>query len=648
MSRFNPFRLPSIVFQDAYGNFSANIITAKLDGSASSFREHLSGDVSGGQGATKVKMVGNKRASDIVASCAIIENASSQSLPNTLVKRDADGSFAANEIRATQFIGTLQGSAQTATQFTGELKGDVIGFQTAAVVDMVGDKTAIEISSACSSVLNAVPETTPLSLVRRDALGNFTANEIHANKFIGTIDTNLASAINFTGPLAGDVSGTQSATVVNSIGGKSASEISNICTRVENATNQAIPQSLAQRDLNGNISANEIHATLFVGPYSGTAASSVDFTGSLSGEVSGTQTNTIVNSVGGVNASRISSACLQVETATSTAVANTLQKRDLNGSITVNEIVANKFNGSLIGSASSAATFTNPLAGDISGNQNSTQVLSVGGKNASEIASACVTVANATHLATPLTIVKKDYLGNVWVNELNASAINGPVTVQAASAINFSGNLSGDVTGTQGATVVTRVGGLGGYSATQITDACTRISALPLPLVSGTNAQLANTLVQRTGAMTNGYLGGGIYSSMLLSPQGGVTFTSSNTNSWSITDTIFNGSALSNATAGEFTITPLSNGANPIGKIGTINYGAISQRGFGIITITPRNAAAADLSTSKVYGIVVGSSNDSMQLGSVDLYASGAGLNSNGNNTATVWNYHIHYIITGV
>lgn len=645
-SRFNPFRFPSVVLQDSYGNFSANIITGTLNGSATSFREHLSGDVTGPQGATKVKMIAGKRASDIVATCSIVENASSQSLPNTLVKRDGDGSFAANEIRASRFVGTLEGSAQTAEQFTGAISGDVIGFQTAAMVDMVGGKTAAEIAAACSAVSLASPETTPSSLIKRDALGNFTANEIHANKFVGTIDTELSTAINFTGVLGGDISGTQTATIVNSIGSKSTAEIVSVCNRVENATSLSAPLSLVKRDSNGNIAANEIHATLFTGPYNGTAVSAVDFTGSLSGDVSGTQENTVINSVGGVTAVRISNACTKVEEALSLATPDTLLKRDVNGSLTASEIVANKFYGQLIGTATSAATFTNPLLGDISGNQNATQVIAIGGKTASEISAACVSVAAATHLATPLTIVKKDYLGNISVNELNASSINGPVTVQAATAVNFSGVLNGDVTGTQGATVVTRVGGLGGYSATQITDACTRISTLPPALVSGTNTQMANTLVQRTGSMTNGYLGGAIYSSMLLSPQGGVTFSSSNINNWTIADTIFNGSPLSNATAGEFTITPLSAGANPIGKIGTINYGAISQRGFGVITISPRNAAAADLTMSKVYGIVVGASNDSMQLGSVDLYASGTGLNSIGAGAVTVWTYHIHYIIT--
>lgn len=88
-----------IVKRDPSGNFSANVVTATLNGSASSttnFSGSLSGDVTGGQSSTVVATVGGATASNIASAVTAVVAASSLSTPNTLVKRDGSGNCILN------------------------------------------------------------------------------------------------------------------------------------------------------------------------------------------------------------------------------------------------------------------------------------------------------------------------------------------------------------------------------------------------------------------------------------------------------------------------------------------------------------------------------------------------------------------------
>lgn len=61
------------------------------------------------------------------------------------------------------------------------------------------------------------------------------------------------STLNFTGSLAGDVTGTQNATVVNSVGGQSASAIAGSVQATSAATNANTPNTIVKRDATGKI-----------------------------------------------------------------------------------------------------------------------------------------------------------------------------------------------------------------------------------------------------------------------------------------------------------------------------------------------------------------------------------------------------------
>ena len=66
------------------------------------------------------------------------------------------------------------------------------------------------------------------------------------------------SATNFTGVVGGDVTGTQGATVVASVGGQSAASIAQGVAAANAATPSNAPNAIVARDSNGNISANSL------------------------------------------------------------------------------------------------------------------------------------------------------------------------------------------------------------------------------------------------------------------------------------------------------------------------------------------------------------------------------------------------------
>ncbi len=89
----------------------------------------------------------------------------------------------------------------------------------------------------------------------------------------GTLSANVVgtatSATNFTGSLTGDVTGTQSATVVSAVGGLSAGNVAGGATAANNATDASTPSAIVKRDASGSFSAGTITATGFSGSGAG-------------------------------------------------------------------------------------------------------------------------------------------------------------------------------------------------------------------------------------------------------------------------------------------------------------------------------------------------------------------------------------------
>jgi hypothetical protein len=105
---------------------------------------------------------------------------------------------------------------------------------------------------------SATSANTASAIVARDASGNFTAGIITA-ALNGNANT-ATDATNFTGMLVGDVTGTQSATVVSSLGGLSAANIASGVALANNATAANTAGTFVKRDASGNFSAGTMTA----------------------------------------------------------------------------------------------------------------------------------------------------------------------------------------------------------------------------------------------------------------------------------------------------------------------------------------------------------------------------------------------------
>ena len=343
------------------------------------------------------------------------------------------------------------GSTTAITQLTGDVSAIGPG-SAVATVNSVGGQSASNIAAATTAYLNATSSNTPGTLVVRDGSGNFSANVITASlNGNATSATSAGSAINFTGSLAGDVTGTQGATVVAFVGGSTAANVH----LAELAANAATPvntaSTIVKRDASGNFSADVITASLSGNATSATSA--INFTGSLAGDVTGTQGATVVSMVGGLTAAYIATGATAANNATSMNSPGDIVERDGSGNFSAGTITAN-----LIGNASGTAGNVTGIVAIANGGTNSSTALvnnrvmkSAGGKivEAAAItpAQALISDANGIPTQSVTTATELSYVSGV------TSAIQTQINSVTGSAIT---SLMGDVTGTgPGATATT-------------------------------------------------------------------------------------------------------------------------------------------------------------------------------------------------
>ncbi|MBI2810786.1 MAG: hypothetical protein HYX67_08170, partial [Candidatus Melainabacteria bacterium] len=428
----------------------------------------------------------------------------------TFVKRDASGNFSAGTITAT-----LNGNA---SGFTGALTGDVKGTQGATLVSSVSGVSAANVASSVNTVSAANSSNIAGALVKRDGSGNFSAGTITAISFVGSFSGTFSgsgSLPSFSGPLSGDVTGTQGATVVSSLSGVSAASVAASVGVVNASTSLTAANTVVRRDSSGSFSANIITANLngvanlansasaVVGPVDtsqfkyGTSA----YTGALF-----FSSDSLGNAFWNQNVSADAAGNMKVGTLAATGIIST------SGGIRFPD---GSLQTSAVSGVNSASGFTGALTGDVTGTQSATVVSKVGTATASEVVSG-VNLANAATAASQANkIVLRDAAGNFSAATITAALNGNAVTATTAnyassanyatsagsaataasanyaavasfattanfatsagsastattanfattasfatSAGGFTGSLSGDVTGTQGATVVSNV-----------------------------------------------------------------------------------------------------------------------------------------------------------------------------------------------
>jgi hypothetical protein len=107
---------------------------------------------------------------------------------------------------------------------------------------------------------DATSADTAGTIVARDGSGGFSAGTITAN--LSGNATTATTATNFSGSLSGDVTGTQSATVVSLVGGQTAANVAAATVLANAATSANTANAIVRRDGSGGFSAGTITANL--------------------------------------------------------------------------------------------------------------------------------------------------------------------------------------------------------------------------------------------------------------------------------------------------------------------------------------------------------------------------------------------------
>ena len=235
----------TLVLRDNSGNFSAGIITAALNGNANTAAalqtpRTINGIAFDGTGNITITaatastltrgtyLTGSNFDGSAATTWAV--NASSVSLASTVVARDASGNFAAGTITAA-----LTGNASTATALQTPRTINGVPFDgTADIIVSTGGLATLtrgtyltgsnfDGSAATTWAVDATALNTPLTVIARDASGNFSAGTITA-ALTGNASTATAlqtsRTISLSGEVAGSVSfnGTADVDIVTSLG----------------------------------------------------------------------------------------------------------------------------------------------------------------------------------------------------------------------------------------------------------------------------------------------------------------------------------------------------------------------------------------------------------------------------------------------
>lgn len=301
----------------------SNLTASSLLGIAprsAEFTGLLAGDVTGTQGSTVVAKVGGITAANVASGANAANGATAVSTPDTLVRRDDTGGFAAGTISAT-FAGP--GSALTALNASQLANGTVPDARLSANVALLNHDQVFGGSNQFTGVARM---TNPDNLVVGTHAGDGASlSNLTATYLIGT----APRAADFTGTLAGDVTGTQHSTLVTKVGGITAAEVASGANTANDATVVSTPSTLVKRDATGGFAAGTITAT-FSG--SGSGLTALNASQLTSGTVPDSRLSAVANTaIGAANA------------ATSAATPNTLVKRDAEGGFAAN--VAGTFAG---------------------------------------------------------------------------------------------------------------------------------------------------------------------------------------------------------------------------------------------------------------------------------------------------------------
>jgi hypothetical protein len=291
----------------------------------------LTNDLGGSADAPTVNSVGGVSSSTITSVASNVLSATSTNTPNTIVKRDGSGDFAAGTITATAISsGTL--SLTTPLAITSGGTGTNSATGTGSVVlstspALTGTPTAV----------TAAPGTSTTQI----ATTAFVAALVGGS---GAVDA--TSSVKGIIKLTNDLGGSADAPTVTAIGGKSIvlggplTTVGNYTTTITttDVTNITLPTS-------GTLATTDYVSSSVSGGATPDADAATKGKLQLTNDLGGSAALPTVNSVGGVSSSTITTVASNVLSATSVNTANTIVKRDGSGNfaaggITVSSVVS--------------------------------------------------------------------------------------------------------------------------------------------------------------------------------------------------------------------------------------------------------------------------------------------------------------------
>jgi hypothetical protein len=210
----------------------------------------------------------------VVNAVGTVSGATSTNFPGAIVIRDGSGNFGAGTITAN-----LAGNATTATT-AANVTGNISDAQLSANVALLNRTnqfTGVVIATNANNVFS----------------GTLNGNASTATSATSAITA--TTAYNFSGSLAGDVTGPSSATMVYSIYGLPASVVASGANAAYAATNANMAGAIVKRDASGNFAAGTVTANL-----AGNAATATTAT-NLVGNVSDSQLSANIARLNGTN-----------------------------------------------------------------------------------------------------------------------------------------------------------------------------------------------------------------------------------------------------------------------------------------------------------------------------------------------------------
>ncbi|WP_339785749.1 hypothetical protein [uncultured Imperialibacter sp.] len=182
------------------------------------------------------------------------------------------------QLDGTAALPPVDGSALsnvTAVNFTGALAGDVVGGQGTTIISngavsggaggKIADNTITDddINSISTAVITGLGTAAVLNVGVSN--GNVVQLDATGLPVVDGSQLTNVTATGFTGLLAGDVTGTQGATVVEQVNGVTAANVATGATAANAATSLNTSGTIVARDGSGDFSANNITATSFAG-----------------------------------------------------------------------------------------------------------------------------------------------------------------------------------------------------------------------------------------------------------------------------------------------------------------------------------------------------------------------------------------------